>query len=102
MIKKNTKMKWAVLIFLVLIASLLTGRIYYVNQNVPKVQTEYYDENDSVSMDRGTGDETDTKLKNYIVKVESTQLMDKDEFDKKYKYTSAEETRKMMRIILLR
>ena len=92
MIKKNTKMKWAVLIFLVLIASLLTGRIYYVNQNVPKVQTEYYDENDSVSMDRGTGDETDTKLKNYIVKVESTQLMDKDEFDKKYKYTSAEET----------
>lgn len=92
MIKKNTKMKWAVLIFLVLIASLLTWRIYYVNQNVPKVQTEYYDENDSVSMDRGTGDETDTKLKNYIVKVESTQLMDKDEFDKKYKYTSAEET----------
>ena len=82
MIKKNTKMKWAVLIFLVLIASLLTWRIYYVNQNVPKVQTEYYDENDSVSMDRGTGDETDTKLKNYIVKVESTQLMDKDEFDK--------------------
>ena len=54
MIKKNTKMKWAVLIFLVLIASLLTWRIYYVNQNVPKVQTEYY--------------------------------------DKKYKYTSAEET----------
>ena len=92
MIKKNTKMKWAVLIFLVLIASLLTWRIYYVNQNVPKVQTEYYDENDSVSMDRGTGDETGTKLKNYIVKVESTQLMDKDEFDKKYKYTSAEET----------
>lgn len=92
MIKKNTKMKWAVLIFLVLIASLLTWRIYYVNQNVPKVQTEYYDENDSVSMDRETGDETDTKLKNYIVKVESTQLMDKDEFDKKYKYTSAEET----------
>ena len=92
MIKKNTKMKWAVLIFLVLIASLLTWRIYYVNQNVPKVQTEYYDENDSVSMDRGTGDETDTKLKNYIVKVESTQLMDKDEFDKKYKYTSSEET----------
>ena len=43
MIKKNTKMKWAVLIFLVLIASLLTWRIYYVNQNVPKVQTEYYD-----------------------------------------------------------
>ena len=52
MIKKNTKMKWAVLIFLVLIASLLTWRIYYVNQNVPKVQTEYYDENVSVSMDR--------------------------------------------------
>ena len=52
MIKKNTKMKCAVLIFLVLIASLLTGRIYYVNQNVPKVQTEYYDENDSVSMGR--------------------------------------------------
>lgn len=74
-----------------------------MNQNVPKVQTEYYDENDSVSMDRGTGDETDTKLKNYIVKVESTQLRDKDEFVKNINiHQQKRRTRKMMRIILLR